>query len=243
TTLLSDRDPRVSLAAAESLARLRDPRATRVLIESLSNADWRVRSRATQVLARVAGGGRGGARVRSGATQVWARVAGEGQLDQAVGPLAAALGDKDPVVRYYAAEALSGIGARAVPALIEALRSHRDSDRDRGARVLWRIGAPAVDSLIAVLQDKNATPEMRASAARTLGMIGDKRSIKGIAVLLKDERYLFRQQAALALGQMGDTAVDLLLEMAGSSPPAIRESAIEALGITASSRALNRVIE
>lgn len=222
TSLLSDRDPRVSLAAAESLARLHDPRATRVLIESLSSADWRVRSRATQVLARVAG---------------------EGQLDQAVGPLAASLADKDPVVRYYAAEALTGIGARAIPALIEALRSHRDSDRDRAARVLWRIGAPAVDSLIAVLQDKNATPEMRAASARALGMIGDKRSIKGLALLLKDERYFVRQQAALALGQMGEPAVDLLLEMATSSTPATREAAIEALGSTSSTRAVNRVID
>lgn len=222
TSLLSDRDPRVSLAAAESLARLHDPRATRVLVESLSSADWRIRSRATQVLARVAG---------------------EGQLDQAIGPLAASLADKDPVVRYYAAEALAGIGARAIPALIEALRSHRDSDRDRAARVLWRIGAPAVDSLMAVLQDKSATPEMRAASARTLGMIGDKRSIKGLALLLKDERYFVRQQAARALGQMGEPAVDLLLEMTASSAPATREAAIEALGSTSATRAVNRVID
>lgn len=222
TSLLSDRDPRVSLAAAESLARLHDPRATRVLIDSLSSADWRVRSRATQVLARVAG---------------------EGSLDQAIGPLAAALADKDPVVRYYAAEALAGIGAKAVPALIEGLRSHRDSDRDRAARVLWRIGAPAVDPLMAVLQDRSSTPEIRAASARTLGMIGDKRSIKGLALLLKDDRYFVRQQAALALGQMGEPAVDLLLEMASSSTPATREAAIEALGSTSSTRAVNRVIE
>src|SRR4030095_1886648 len=168
TSLLTDRDARVSLAAAESLARLQDPRATRVLIDSLSNPDWRVRSRATQVLARVAA---------------------EGSLDQAVKPLAAALADKDPVVRYYAAEALIGIGEKAVPSLIEALRANRDSDRDRAARVLWRIGPPAVDPLVAVLQDKNSTPEMRATSARTLGMIGDKRAIKALTLVLRDERY------------------------------------------------------
>ena len=222
TSLLTDRDARVSLAAAESLARLQDPRATRVLIESLSSADWRVRSRATQVLARVAG---------------------EGSLEQAIGPLAIALADKDPVVRYYASEALTGIGGKAVPALIEALRAHRESDRDRAARVLWRIGAPSVDPLLAVLQDRSSTPEMRAASARTLGIIGDKRAIKGLALVLKDERYFVRQQAAIALGQMGDSAVGLLLEMAGSSTPTTREAAIEALGSTSSTRALERVIE
>jgi HEAT repeat protein len=222
TSLLTDRDPRVSLAAAESLARLQDPRATRVLIDSLSSADWRVRSRATQVLARVAT---------------------EGSLDQAVVPLAAALVDKDPVVRYYAAEALTGIGAKAVPALIETLRAHRENDRDRAARVLWRIGVPAVDPLLAVLQDKNSTPEMRAASARTLGIIGDTRAIKALALVLKDERYFVRQQAAIALGQIGDSAVGLLLEMASSSTPSTREAAIEALGVIGSTRALDRVIE
>lgn len=222
TSLLTDLDPRVSLAAAESLARLKDPRGTRVLIDSLSSTDWRVRSRATQVLSRVAR---------------------EGSLEQAVGPLAAALADKDPVVRYYAAEALTGIGARAVPALLEGLRAHRESDRDRAARVLWRIGAPAVDPLLIVLQDKGSTPETRAASARTLGMIGDRRAIKGLAVVLKDERYFVRQQAAIALGQMGDAAVSLLLEMANSPAPTTREAAIEALGITNTSRAVDRVIE
>lgn len=222
TSLLSDRDARVSLAAAESLARLGDSRATRVLIDSLSNADWRVRSRATQVLARVAS---------------------EGSLDQAVGPLAMALSDKDPVVRFYAAEALTGIGERAVPSLVEVFRSPRESDRDRAARVLWRIGAPAVDPLTAVLQDRSSTPEMRSASARTLGMIGDKRSIKGLALVLKDERYFVRQQAAWALGRMGEPAVDLLVEMAGLSTPATREAAIEALGSISSRRALDRVVE
>jgi HEAT repeat protein len=222
TLLLSDGDPRVSLAAAESLARLQDPRATRVLIDSLSSADWRVRSRATQVLARIAG---------------------DGKLDQAVGPLTGALSDRDPVVRYYAAEALVGIGAKAVPSLIEALHSHRQSDCDRAARVLWNIGGPAVDPLLAVLQDRTATPEMRTAAASALGMIGDPRAIKGLALLLRDERYFVREQASRALGRIGEPAVDLLLEMASSSTPATREGAVEALGSTGSKRAIDKVVE
>jgi HEAT repeat protein len=222
TSLLGDRDPRVSLAAAESLARLQDPRATRVLIDSLSNADWRVRSRASQVLARVAT---------------------EGLLDQAARPLAAALSDRDPVVRYYASEALVGIGPRAVPFLIEVFHAHREADRDRAARVLWRIGAPAVEPLLAVLQEKSATPEMRTASASALGMIGDPRAVKGLVLLLRDERYFVRQRAAQALGRIGEPAVDMLLEMANSSVPATREAAVEALGTTASKRGIDRTIE
>lgn len=222
TLSLSDTDSRVSLAAAESLARLQDPRATRVLIDSLSSSDWRVRSRATQVLARIAG---------------------QGMLDQAVAPLTIALADRDPVVRYYAAEALVGIGAKAVPSLIQALYSHRQSDCDRAARVLWNIGGPAVDPLLGVLQDRAATAEMRTASASALGMIGDPRAIKGLALLLRDERYFVREQASRALGRIGEPAVDLLLDMANSSTPATREAAVAALGSTGSKRAINKVVE
>jgi HEAT repeat protein len=174
---------------------------------------------------------------------VLARVAVEGPLEEAVTPLAQALRDKDPVVRYHAAEALIAQGAIAVPSVIEILRSPRESDRERACRVLWRIGPPAVDSLIAALQEKGTVAEVRASAAYALGVIGDKRAIKSLTSLLRNERYFVRQQAARALGQMGEAAVDQLLEMASSSAPGTREAAIEALGSGGSTRALDRVID
>ncbi|MGA9771432.1 MAG: HEAT repeat domain-containing protein [Blastocatellia bacterium] len=222
TTLLNDRDTRVSLAAAESLARMQDPRAIRVLVGSLSEPDWRVRARAAQVLAHVSA---------------------DAAVEQAVAPLAKGITDKDPIVRYYAAEALTGIGAKAVLPLIEILRSQRESDRARASRVLWRIGPPAVEGLIAVVQDKNAAPESRAAAAHALGVIADPRAIKSLTLLLKDERYFVRQQAAFALGQMGEGAIVQLLESANSSTPAIRESAIEALGSFKAPRAIDKLIE
>ena len=222
TGLLNDRDPQVSLAAAESLARMREPKATRVLIVSLSAEDSRVRSRAAQVLARVSG---------------------EGPLLEAVRPLAQALRDRDPVVRYHVAEALIAQGAVAVPPVVDILRSPREGDRERAARVLSRIGAPSVDSLIGVLQEKGTEPEMRASAAYALGVIGDKRAISSLTLLLRDERYFVRQQAARALSQMGEAALDQLFEMADSSTASTREVAIEALGSSGSStRAIDRVV-
>jgi HEAT repeat protein len=127
--------------------------------------------------------------------------------------------------------------------LIEALRARRESDRDRAARVLWRIGPPAVNPLLAVLQERNASPDLRAAAAHALGMIRDTSAITGLTSLLRDNRYFVREQAARALGQMGEPAVDMLLEMAGSSTPATREAAIEALGVAGTVRAVDRVIE
>jgi HEAT repeat protein len=222
TSLLNDRDARVSLAAAESLARMQDARAIRVLVTSLADGDWQVRARAAQVLARVSA---------------------DAPIEEATAQLAKAVTDKDPVVRYYAAEALTGIGAKAVMPLIETLRTPRDQDRERAARVLWRIGKPAVEPLIAFIQDRSLKPEMRAVAAHALGVIGDARATKPLLQLLRDERYFVREQAAFALGQMGNGAVEAILEMANASQPATREAAIEALGRFDLPQALARINE
>src|SRR5262249_27117084 len=130
SNLLNDRDQRVSIAAAEALARMRDGKATRVLIDALSNSDGAVRARAAHVIARVSA---------------------EKPLEEAASALARAVTDQDAVVRYYAVEALSTLGSKAVPYLIEVLKTPRQSDRDRAARVLWRIGAPSVEPLIAIV--------------------------------------------------------------------------------------------
>jgi HEAT repeat protein len=159
-----------------------------------------------------------------------------------VRPLAQALRDRDPVVRYHVAEALIAQGAIAVPSVVDVLRSPREGDRERAARVLSRIGSPSVDSLIEVLEEKGTEADMRASAAYALGVIKDKRAIRSLTALLRDERYFVRQQAARALSQMGEAAVDQLLEMADSSAPSTREAAIEALGSSSSTRAIDRVI-
>jgi HEAT repeat protein len=222
SSLLNDRDQRVSLAAAESLARMKDPRATRLLVAALTDADWRVRTRAAKTLARASA---------------------EGAIGDVAGPLVTALKDKDPVVRFYAATALVAMGPEAIAPLIDLLRADREADRERGIRVLTKIGAPAVEQLIALLQDRKSPGEVRAAAARTLGIIGDARAITPLSGALRDENAFLRQQSALALGVIGEPALDQLMSMASAALPATREIAIEALGSIHSERSLNRVIE
>jgi HEAT repeat protein len=193
-----------------------------VLVNSLAEPDWRVRARAAQVLAHVSS---------------------DSGIEQTVGPLAHAMTDKDPIVRYYAAEALIGIGAKAVPALITVMRSPREIDRSRVSRVLWRIGAPAVEPLIAIAQDRTATPEVRAGAAHTLGIIADPRAINALVALLKDGSPFVRQQSAYALGQLGEGAITHLLDASRSSMVTTKESAIEALGNFNDARAIDRLVE
>jgi HEAT repeat protein len=209
TGVLGDRDWRVSAAAAESLARMNDARAIKLVVDSLGNSDWRLRARAAQVLARVPA-----ATIKGGAVPL----------------LASALRDRDLVVRYYASEALVAAGEPAVPVIIQVFLSNRFQERERAARVLARIGKPAVEPLGALLEEKSTPAETKASAARILGFIGDPRSVEPLLDLLGDQRYFVREQAAIALGRIGGPAVDRLLELARSSSPATREAAISALG-------------
>ena len=219
TALLGDRDASVSAAAAESLARMDDSAVIRRLVESLSSSDWHVRARAAQVLAGVPTAAASGG---------------------AIGALVNAMRDRDLVVRYYAGEALVGIGASAVHDLMSLLQSPQQNDRARVARVLIRIGSPAVAPLIAAVRDKSGPVESRADAALILGRLGDPAAIDALAQLLEDERYQLREAGSRALSQIGEPAVDRLILVTKSSDRLIslgkpsvapsREAAIQALG-------------
>jgi HEAT repeat protein len=133
--------------------------------------------------------------------------------------------------------------SKPVRPLINLLKSERESDRSRAARLLPKIGKPAVEPLITLAIDKSATPESRSAAAFTLGFLGDERAIKPLASMLRDERSFVRQQAAASLAQLGNSAIEEILQMANSSTTATREAAFEALGGLNTPRAIDKLIE
>lgn len=218
---LSDRDQRVSQAAAQSLARLGNQRATKLLTDSLRDADWKVRARAAAAL--------------SGAPQA--------DSQEIMAELAQALNDRDPLVRYYAREALIVRGAAAVPHLIQVLRAGRESAREGAARALVKIGSPSVPELIAAAKDKMSPAELKIACAWALGQIQDPRAIEPLAALLKDERYLVRREAGRALSKMGEPAIAKLIELLHGAPAPVREVAAEALGAADSPRAVEALIQ
>jgi HEAT repeat protein len=222
TTLLSDKDNRVSIAAAEALARLKDERATQILLKTLADSDWRIRSRSAQVLARVA---------LDGVTSTSLML-----------PLTTALSDKDPLVRYYAAEALTAIGTPAIPGLLTNLKSTREGDRSRAARLLSRIGKPAVKPLVALVEEKGTSPDTKVAALHALGLIGDELAVQVMVACLRDEQAIVRAQAAESLGRFS-SAVEQIIQMSKASTATTREAAIEALGRMPQPQALDRLLE
>lgn len=192
----------------------------------------------------------------------------------AVEPLLTVLRDANPNVRAGAARALGKIGdrralsalefclrfdnstevrksavwalhlgdARAVPALVDALGDTDEWVRFGAVIVLAKIGTPAVKSLTNALKSDDAT--IRATAAETLGRIGDRRAADTLALLLFDNRQNVRDHAAVSLGRMSDArAVDTLIDILQSSRSELRTKAIKSLGQIGDVRAVEPLIQ
>ena len=125
--------------------------------------------------------------------------------DLAIEPLIIALKDDDHRVRRAAAETLgqiAQIGAiRAIEPLCHALRDRKVDVRKTIADVLVTIGQPAVDCLVATLNDLEW--QARESAASVLGQIGDQWSIGPLCDAMHDPDGRVAEAAAEALDAIG----------------------------------------
>lgn len=142
-------------------------------------------------------------------------ILGEIGDSRAVATLIATLKDESPDVREGAALALGKIkDSRAVEPLIAVLRGKDLKDKDKylteidssiqvsAAFALAAIGAPAVVSLIAALNDED--PDVREGAARALGKIKDSRAVEPLVTALKnDNDSEVQREIAKAVGLFG----------------------------------------
>jgi HEAT repeat protein len=131
----------------------------------------------------------------------------------AVSILVRLLADNDELVQTTVAASLKKLGKRAVPGLIEILKS-KSEQRTLAAGALGEIGPDAkaaVPLLVDLLQDEKC----REAAALALGRIGGLDAKEAIPILLKlldDDDELMRMAAATALAKTGKDAVSPLLD-------------------------------
>jgi HEAT repeat protein len=159
-----------------------------------------------------------------------ARALGQVGDPRAVEPLIATLEHwGDADVRKAAAEALVKIGAPAVEPLIAALKDEVERVRKAAAETLVKIGAPAVEPLIAAWRD-SSNWHVRQAAVGALGQIGDARAVKPLIGALKNRDEYMRKAAAWALGQIGDPrAVEPLIAALKDEVEWVRKAAAWAL--------------
>jgi HEAT repeat protein len=97
---------------------------------------------------------------------------------------------------------LVGLGAPAVPPLLDCLKDTDASRRQGAVEALGQLGDKrAVEPLIACLQDDRV--EVKKNAATALGQLGDKRAVKALIDAFKNEGAETRLAAAEALGLLG----------------------------------------
>ena len=103
----------------------------------------------------------------------------------------------------------------------------------------------AVSLLLEMLHDEG--PEMRRTAAESLGKIGDPRAADSILLLMHDPASVVREASVLAMGRLKPTATDgvvaLLTQALEDPDESVRQAAVVAIGeIEPSSRLLEPVL-
>jgi HEAT repeat protein len=122
--------------------------------------------------------------------------------EPAIGALIIALKDPDVWVRTGAIEALGNIGSsEAVEPLIAMFTDRYWNVRDAAVEALVKIGEPAVERLIEILNQRH--PALIEYAARALGAIGDEQAIEPLTDALFDDLKRVRKAAAAALEKLG----------------------------------------
>lgn len=158
---------------------------------------------------------------------------------QNAGDLGGLLGDPRPAVRTRAVQALSQLGAAALPALLEAANSSHSLDARRNA--VWtamRIDSAAARAIVrSGLSDSDAI--VRQAALHGISLWRDRAALPALIEVLKGGSPQNQRAAAEALGRIGaPSAVPELLNAASRpSDRALEHSVVFALIETADPRA------
>lgn len=118
---------------------------------------------------------------------------------------------------------------------------HRDAQvRQAAVEALVKIGAPAVEPLIAALQHRDNA--IRITSAKVLGQIGDGRAVKALTAALEDKNVDVRQAVTEALAKVGTPAVESLITALQHKDNAVRTASARVLGQIGDERAVEALI-
>lgn len=266
---ISDQDKKVRLAVVTSLAMIGDSRAVVPIGLTLDDRDLDVREAAARSLgdladARVidpliAAADRAHIRIKPHLIKALLRIG-----SPAVSPLALALQNRSYSQQQFAGEALSQLGPEGTEVLIEALTDEKKEVRVTAAFYLgWTRNGKAVEPLVHALKDNDYS--VRREAAVSLGQLRAHRAVPDLMEMLEilpppRKKYKgapvedfnpvrqamneVREQAALALGNIGDKrAVEVLINTLNDEYPRVATASAMALGRIGDLRAVGPMTE
>ncbi|MBN1890337.1 MAG: HEAT repeat domain-containing protein [Thermoflexales bacterium] len=205
------RGKRARLAAAQALGQIGDPRAVEPLIAALEDQDSDVRQVAAGALRKIGPPAlRPLAAALQGSNNRSVHKAAAGVLASmgapAVDVLLPVLQHWDKHVRQVAAEALDELGWQPDSGKSEAIYRIAKDEWERCAE----IGAPALELLIAVMQDLDSS--VRLGAITALEKSADPRAAESLVTAMRDKDSKVRQASAEALVRVGQAATEPLLD-------------------------------
>lgn len=160
---------------------------------------------------------------------------------RAVAPLIVMLRDQDRAVRQAAIGALTAIGEPSVPALGVCLSDVQLSVQEAASAVLASIADVRVlTPLVQALKSQDWIVRMH--AAKALGRIKNAEAVEPLIPLLQDRVKAVREETTTALAAIGDAAIPALLAALTHVEWLIRLHAIEALGKTKSTAAVEPLL-
>lgn len=134
------------------------------------------------------------------------------------------------------------IGQQAVEPLLSAVQPADKTMRRAIYETLGKMGASAVEALLAALYED--VPNKSRAAIIALGNIGDRRATEPLLDVLNGNNEDLRELAVVALGKIGDPkAVEALLGLFRGVSESYRISAIKALGEIGDARAVVPLIQ
>jgi len=148
------------------------------------------------------------------------------------------LQDTEWVVRQEAVITLGEMGdERCIEPLVRCLRDGDWQVREAAVEAVALIGSPAVDMLLRYLRDWDA----RKHAIKALGKITDERVLAPLISMLKNDE--FKDDATQALADLGQPAVEKLIDALSDKDEFVRKQAVIALGDIKDPAAIDPLIE
>ncbi|HNX77055.1 MAG TPA: HEAT repeat domain-containing protein [Candidatus Rifleibacterium sp.] len=166
---------------------------------------------------------------------------GSAHIPQGVTMLLKALGDQRWRVRKAASDSLVKYGEAVIAPLQQVLKLTDDEDiRFWAIKTLGKLGPKAQRFLLEAL--RNGDKQTRYVIAAALGESGDKRVIRVLIESLADPDWTIRKSATMALAEIGDNAVDMMLEYLRGPNEDIRDGCLRAL-VKAGNASLQRLFD
>jgi len=148
------------------------------------------------------------------------------------------LQDPEWVVRQEAVITLGEMGdERCIEPLARCLRDGDWQVREAAVEAVAMVGSPAVDILLRYVRDWDS----RKYAIKALGKINDERVLDPLISMLKNDE--FKDDATNALAELGQPAVEKLIEALNDKDEFVRKQSILALGEIKDPAAVDSLIE